>query len=67
MRRPLFRNLLILLALGSFPISAFAWGEKGHEPGQFKFGPHGCWIDGEDSLYIGEVGGNEGLQKFRRV
>src|SRR5438876_10575217 len=30
MRRPLFRNLLILLALGSFPISAFAWGEKGH-------------------------------------
>ena len=27
----------------------------------------GCWIDGEDSLYIGEVGGNEGLQKFRRV
>ena len=44
-----------------------AWGEKGHEPGQFKFGPHGCWIDGEDSLYIGEVGGNEGLHKFRRV
>jgi len=44
-----------------------AWGEKGQEPGQFKFGPHGCWIDGEDSLYIGEVGGNEGLQKFRRV
>jgi sugar lactone lactonase YvrE len=44
-----------------------AWGEKGHEPGQFKFGPHGCWIDGEDSLYIGEVGGNEGLQKFRRA
>jgi hypothetical protein len=44
-----------------------AWGEKGNEPGQFKFGPHGCWIDGEDSLYVGEVGGNEGLQKFRRV
>jgi hypothetical protein len=44
-----------------------AWGEKGLEPGQFKFGPRGCWIDGEDSLYIGEVGGNGGLQKFRRV
>ena len=43
------------------------WGEKGTEPGQFKFGPHGCWIDGENSLYIGEVGGNKGLQKFRRV
>jgi len=43
------------------------WGEKGSEPGQFKFGPHGCWIGGEGSLYIGEVGGNEGLQKFRRV
>jgi hypothetical protein len=43
-----------------------AWGEKGQEPGQFKFGPHGCWIDVEDNLYIGEVGGNEGLQKFRR-
>jgi sugar lactone lactonase YvrE len=44
-----------------------AWGQKGAEPGQFKFGPHGCWIDAEGSLYIGEVGGNEGLQKFRRV
>lgn len=43
------------------------WGEKGTAPGQFPFGPHGCWIDGEGSLYIGEVGGNEGLQKFRRV
>jgi hypothetical protein len=44
-----------------------SWGEKGVEPGQFKFGPHGCWIDGENSLYVGEVGGNNGLQKFRRV
>lgn len=43
------------------------WGEKGTEPGQFKFGPHGCWIDGEGSFYVGEVGGNNGLTKFRRV
>ena len=38
------------------------WGEKGTEPGQFKFGPHGCWIDGENSLYIGEVGGEYGVK-----
>ncbi|MFN8636307.1 MAG: hypothetical protein U0893_20860 [Chloroflexota bacterium] len=43
------------------------WGEKGSEPGQFLNGPHGCWIDPEGSLYIGEVGGNNRLQKFRRV
>ena len=33
----------------------------------FANGPHGCWIDPEGSLYIGEVGGNNRLQKFRRV
>jgi hypothetical protein len=43
------------------------WGEQGDEPGQFKNGPHGCWMDPEGSLYIGEVGGNNRLQKFRRV
>ena len=43
------------------------WGEKGSEPGQFANGPHGCWIDPDGSLYIGEVGGNNRLQKFRRV
>jgi len=43
------------------------WGERGTEPGQFANGPHGCWIDPEGSLYIGEVGGNNRLQKFRRV
>ena len=43
------------------------WGEKGDAPGQFANGPHGCWIDPEGSLYIGEVGGNNRLQKFRRV
>jgi hypothetical protein len=26
-----------------------AWGEKGLDPDRFKCGPHGCWIDGEDS------------------
>ncbi|MGE3911340.1 MAG: hypothetical protein AB7K36_18430 [Chloroflexota bacterium] len=44
-----------------------SWGEKGTEPGQFAFGPHGCWIDSEGSFYVGEVGGNNGLTKFRRV
>jgi DNA-binding beta-propeller fold protein YncE len=43
------------------------WGEKGAAPGQFLNGPHGCWIDPEGSLYIGEVGGNNRLQKFRRL
>ena len=44
-----------------------AWGERGADASPFQFAPHGCWIDAEESLYIGEVGGNEGLQKFRRV
>ncbi|MFN8522274.1 MAG: hypothetical protein U0821_04120 [Chloroflexota bacterium] len=43
------------------------WGEKGGAPGQFANGPHGVWIDGDGSLYIAEVGGNNRLQKFRRV
>jgi hypothetical protein len=44
-----------------------AWGERGHDSSPFKFGPHGCWMDRDGSLYVGEVGGNEGLHKFRRV
>jgi hypothetical protein len=43
------------------------WSERGPEPGRFANWPHGCWIDPEGSLYIGEVGGNNRLQKFRRV
>ncbi|MCC6178765.1 MAG: hypothetical protein IT305_25950 [Chloroflexi bacterium] len=43
------------------------WGEKGSAPGQFANGPHGVWMDPEGSLYIAEVGGNNRLQKFRRV
>ncbi len=43
------------------------WGEKGDAPGQFANGPHGVWIDPEGSIYVAEVGGNDRLQKFRRV
>jgi sugar lactone lactonase YvrE len=43
------------------------WGEKGTEPGQFANGPHGVWMDPHGDLYIAEVGGNNRLQKFRRV
>ena len=43
------------------------WGEKGDAPGQFANGPHGVWLDPEGSLYVAEVGGNDRLQKFRRV
>ena len=43
------------------------WGEKGEEPGHFTNGPHGVFIDSEESIYIAEVGGNNRLQKFARV
>ena len=43
------------------------WGEKGEGPGHFTNGPHGVFIDDEDSLYVAEVGGNNRLQKFARV
>jgi DNA-binding beta-propeller fold protein YncE len=43
------------------------WGEKGDDPGQFTNGPHGVFIDAEESIYIAEVGGNNRLQKFARI
>ena len=43
------------------------WGEKGEGPGHFTNGPHGIFIDDEDSLYVAEVGGNNRLQKFARI
>ncbi len=43
------------------------WGEKGEGPGHFTYGPHGVFIDDEDSLYVAEVGGNNRLQKFVRI
>lgn len=43
------------------------WGEKGSRPGQFANGPHGVWLGPNGDLYIAEVGGNNRLQKFRRV
>jgi len=43
------------------------WGEKGEGPGHFTNGPHGVFIDDEESLYVAEVGGNNRLQKFARI
>ena len=43
------------------------WGEKGEGPGKFTNSPHGMCIDANENLYIGEVGGNNRLQKFVRV
>ena len=43
------------------------WGEKGEGPGHFTNGPHGVFIDSEESIYVAEVGGNNRLQKFARV
>ena len=43
------------------------WGEKGEGPGHFTNGPHGVFIDSEESIYVAEVGGNNRLQKFARI
>lgn len=44
-----------------------AWGEKGDEPWQFKGGAHGLWIDNAGSMYVGQVGVEDGLNKYVRV
>lgn len=44
-----------------------SWGEKGLEPGQFGYTPHGCWIDPAGSFYVAEVGALNRLMKYRRV
>jgi len=44
-----------------------AWGEKGDQPWQFKGGAHGLWIDDAGSMYVGQVGVEDGLNKYVRV
>ena len=44
-----------------------AWGERGDEAWQFTGGAHGVWIDNEGSVYVGQVGAENGLNKFARV
>ena len=44
-----------------------AWGEKGDEAWQFTGGAHGIWIDNEGSVYVGQVGAENGINKFARV
>ena len=43
------------------------WGEKGDQPWQFKGGAHGLWIDDAGSMYVGQVGVEDGLNKYVRV
>ena len=44
-----------------------SWGERGPEPWQFTGGPHGIWIDNAGAVYVGQVGAENGLNKFARV
>jgi len=45
------------------------WGgaKPSHKPGEFAYCPHGIWADSRGDLYVGQVQGNAGLQKFARV
>src|SRR5262245_23317220 len=45
------------------------WGgaKPSDKPGEFLSGPHGIWADSRGDLYVGEVGADGRLQKFRRV
>jgi hypothetical protein len=43
------------------------WGEKGDAPGPVRERPARRLDRPEGSIYIAEVGGNDRLQKFRRV
>ena len=36
-------------------------------PGLFAAGPHGMWIDADESVYIAEVGAENEFHKFARV
>jgi DNA-binding beta-propeller fold protein YncE len=44
-----------------------AWGEKGDEAWQFTGGAHGLWIDNAGSVYVGQVGAENGLNKYARI
>ena len=44
-----------------------AWGEPGEKPWQFLGGAHGLSIDNAGSMYVGQVGVENGLNKFARV
>ena len=45
------------------------WGGavRSSKPGEFAYCPHGIWADSRGDLYVGQVQGNAGLQKFARV
>lgn len=44
-----------------------SWGERGDEAWQFTGGAHGLWIDNAGSVYVGQVGAENGLNKYGRV
>lgn len=45
------------------------WGgaQRSDKPGEFAYCPHGIWADSRGDLYVGQVQGDAGLQKFVRV
>ena len=44
-----------------------SWGQRGEEPWQFTGGPHGLWIDSHGDMYVGQVGAQNGLNKYARI
>ncbi|MDP7578202.1 MAG: peptidyl-alpha-hydroxyglycine alpha-amidating lyase family protein [SAR202 cluster bacterium] len=43
------------------------WGERGPASWQFTGGPHGLWIDAHGDVYVGQVGEQNGLNKYART
>ena len=43
------------------------WGERGPAAWQFTGGPHGLWIDAHGDVYVGQVGAENGLNKYARI
>lgn len=47
-------------------ITEWGRGEESDVPGEFKWRPHGIWVDSQGDVYVTEVEGGPRIQKFAR-
>jgi sugar lactone lactonase YvrE len=48
-------------------LAQWGGGKESNVPGEFVGWPHGIWLDGEGSMYIGQVHADDQILKYRRV
>jgi 6-phosphogluconolactonase (cycloisomerase 2 family) len=48
-------------------LAQWGGGKESNVPGEFVGWPHGIWLDGEGSMYIGQVHAEDQILKYRRV